>query len=80
LCRDAVTLFAISSASSRNFAACAVIEPLKAQRAGMWAAVGGIAGYYGFKEQQALRAALLQRQQELEQSECCCVCADAMMC
>jgi hypothetical protein len=47
----------------------AVIEPCKAQRAGMWAAVGGIAGYYGFKEQQALRAALLQRQQELEQSE-----------
>jgi hypothetical protein len=48
----------------------AVIEPFKAQRAGMWAAVGSIAGYYGFKEQQALRAALLQRQQELEQSEC----------
>lgn len=35
----------------------------------MWAAVGGLAGYYGFQEQQALRAALLQRQQELEQSE-----------
>jgi hypothetical protein len=33
--------------------------------------VGGITGYYGFKEQQALRAALLQRQQELEQSEWC---------
>jgi hypothetical protein len=48
---------------------CAVIEPFKASRAGLWAAVGGLAGYYGFKEQQALRAALLQRQQELEQSE-----------
>ncbi|KAF6266020.1 hypothetical protein COO60DRAFT_1475178 [Scenedesmus sp. NREL 46B-D3] len=45
----------------------AFIEPFRASRAGMWAAVGGIAGYYGFKEQQALRAALLQRQQELEQ-------------
>jgi len=26
-------------------------------------------GYYGFQEQQALRVALLERQQELEQSE-----------
>lgn len=29
-------------------------------------------GYYGYREQQALRAALLQRQQELEQSESGC--------
>jgi hypothetical protein len=27
-------------------------------------------GYYGYKEQQALKEALLLRQQELEQSEC----------
>lgn len=47
----------------------AVVEPFKASRVGVWGAVGGLAGYFGFKEQQALKAALLERQQQLEQSE-----------
>ncbi|WIA15991.1 hypothetical protein OEZ85_012728 [Tetradesmus obliquus] len=64
--KDAFNACAAGTLSAALLGA-AFIEPFKASRAGMWAAVGGLAGYYGFQEQQALRAALLQRQQELEQ-------------
>lgn len=47
----------------------AVFEPFRLQRVGVWGTVGGLLGFYGYREQQALKQALLERQQELEQSE-----------
>lgn len=51
----------------------AVVEPFKLRRIGAWSAVGGMLGYFGYKEQQVLKAALLERQQTLEKSESGCL-------
>eukprot|EP00878_Enallax_costatus_P003864 GHUV01004081.1.p1 GENE.GHUV01004081.1~~GHUV01004081.1.p1 ORF type:complete len:181 (+),score=81.23 GHUV01004081.1:2106-2648(+) len=62
---DAVNV-AVAGSVSAALLGAAFIEPFKLPRVGFWGALGGLAGYFGYKEQQALKAALLERQQALE--------------